>query len=279
MRGHLANVGNRLLAELAADHVQVRPVREVHVERVVAEAEHLARRQMPGRQRQGVDRVLRVAAPCVGQLPPLPKSLFVERRSRVRHRRIKVRKLTVQIQRQIQRARHRLCRVFRQAENEVANDVDAGVLDLTHRLVNLVDVVALVDVDEHLVVGGLDAQREPVEAGALQLVEHVVFHRVDARVSPDVQVVAAVDNQIADAKHVAHVQHEHFVGEFDVSHAVLVHEQIDFVDHPLWAPEPVAVHVGVEPERMFTALERRLNTAERAVIRAAAAGVEDDQRP
>ena len=101
-----------------------------------------------------------------------------------------------------------------------------------HRVVHLANLVALVDVGQHAVVGRLDAEREPVEPGALELVEHVVFDRVDARVGPDVQVVAALDQQIADAEHVALIQHEHLVGELDVPHAVPVDEQIDLGDDP-----------------------------------------------
>ena len=67
-------------------------------------------------------------------------------------------------------------------------------LMLPHGVVDLFDLVALVDVGQHAIVGRLDAERQPVEAGALELLEHVVLHRVDARVRPDVQVVAALDD-------------------------------------------------------------------------------------
>ena len=65
------------------------------------------------------------------------------------------------------------------------------------------------------------------------------------------------------------VQDEHLVGNLDVPYAVRVDEKINFLDDALRAPEPVAVHGAVQPCRLFALLERRLNTTERAVIRAA----------
>ena len=66
------------------------------------------------------------------------------------------------------------------------------------RVVDLLDLVALVDVAQHAIAGGFDAEGEPVEASPLQLVEHAVFHGVDPRIRPDVQIVAPLDDQIAD---------------------------------------------------------------------------------
>ena len=70
---------------------------------------------------------------------------------------------------------------------------------------------------------------------------------------------------------VADVEHEHLVGELDVPHAVLVHEQIDFLDDALRAPEAVGIHSFLQPQLLLAGLERRLDAAERALVRAARA--------
>src|SRR5262249_10695299 len=65
VRGHLADVLDRLGPEAPLDHGQVGRAGEVAVEGRVAEAQHLGGREVLGRQRQRVDRVLGVAEPGV----------------------------------------------------------------------------------------------------------------------------------------------------------------------------------------------------------------------
>jgi len=66
----------------------------------------------------------------------------------------------------------------------------------------------------------LDPQRQPAKSSALQLVQELVLDRVHPCVGPDVQIMAALDDAIADAQHVVGVQHEHLVDELDVLHPV-----------------------------------------------------------
>src|SRR6185295_11378766 len=77
---------------------------------------------------------------------------------------------------------------------------------------------------------GLDPEREPVDARALELLEELVLHRVDARVRPDVEVVAALDDEVADPEDVALVEHEHLVEDLDIANLVFLDEKIDLLD-------------------------------------------------
>ena len=58
----------------------------------------------------------------------------------------------------------------------------------------------------------------------LQPIEHAVLNRIDACVGPNIQIVAALDQRVAETIHVTRVEHKHLVGELDVPHAVRVHE-------------------------------------------------------
>ena len=48
-------------------------------EKIVAETEHLAGREVPCRQRKGIDGVLRIAAPAAGKLPSATHGFVVKR--------------------------------------------------------------------------------------------------------------------------------------------------------------------------------------------------------
>ena len=93
--------------------------------------------------------------------------------------------------------------VLGQAEDVVADHVDARALRTWS--IDFVDfflIEALVDVGSHAVLRRFDAERQPVEAGLLQLVQHAILDRVDAGIGPDIQVVAALDDPVADAQDV-----------------------------------------------------------------------------
>ena len=79
---------------------------------------------------------------------------------------------------------------------------------------------------------------------------------------------------VADAEDVPAVQHEHLVGDLDVPHAVLRARACRSARGRVRAPEAVAVATSLQPAGLLAALERRLDAAERAVIRAAERGVE-----
>src|SRR5438552_2740832 len=120
--------------------------------------------------------------------------------------------------------------------------------DRLDRLVHLLPSEPLVHVVADSLARRLDSEREPVEAGPLEPVEHPVAHGVHARIGPEVQVVPALDDEIADAEHVLGIEHEHLVGDLDVANAVAVHEGVDLGDHRLRAPEPVTAAVLLVPE-------------------------------
>ena len=46
---HVADVGERVFAEFPADELELRRMRVVNIERVIAEPQHFARREMPRR--------------------------------------------------------------------------------------------------------------------------------------------------------------------------------------------------------------------------------------
>ena len=120
-------------------------------------------------------------------------------------------------------------------------------------VVDLADPVSLVHRDQDALIGRLDAEREPVEPGVLQLVEHALLDGIDPRVRPDVQPVVALDQQIADAEHVPGVEDEHLVGELDVADAVPVDEEVDLLDDARRAPEAVAVDRLLDAEHLLAA--------------------------
>src|SRR5439155_19799794 len=85
-------------------------------------------------------------------------------------------------------------------------------------------------------------------------------------VRPDIQVVAALDDPIANAEDVATIEDEHFICDLEIAHAVAVYEQVNLLDDGVRAPEAVRVCRTVAPCGQFAAFERGLDTAERAVI-------------
>ncbi len=245
---------------------EIAVVGEVAVEGVVAEGEHLRAGERIGPQRERLVAVLRVADPGIRELPFLFHGHRVELGAGVGHRAVEVGELAVRLQREVERLLHGLAGVVGQPEDVVADHVDAGVLDLLHHLEDLGRAeAALLHAVAHVLAARLDAEREPAEAGAGELVEELVLDGVHARVGPDVEIVAALDDAVADAEHVVAVQHEHLVHELDVLHAVLLDEEIDFLDHALRRPQAVG---GLA--------ERRVDAAERALVGAAEARVHRD---
>ena len=160
-------------------------------------------------------------------------------------------------------------RVFRQTEDVVRDDVNARFADFFQRHEDLILVEALVDVIANGFVGCFDPERQPPEAGPAKLVQHAVPDRVDARIRPDIEVVSPLDHPVADRLDVTGIEHEHLVSNFQVADAVLRDQRVDLGEDCGRAPHAIAVHRLACCRGLVSRSERRLDAAERAVIRAA----------
>ena len=56
------------------------------------------------------------------------------------------------------------------------------------------------------------------------------------------------------------MEHEHFVGDLDVPHPVLIDQGVELRHNRFNTPEPIAVRTGLQPQLSLAALKRRLNT-------------------
>src|SRR5438270_13727642 len=92
----------------------------------------------------------------------------IERRSWIRHRRIKIRELTFQIFCQVQGFTHRFEVVIRQSEYEVADDVNAGFLDLADNAHNVERSEFLLRAASYMLAARFDSEREPANSGGAQ---------------------------------------------------------------------------------------------------------------
>ena len=109
-----------------------------------------------------------------------------------------------------------------ETEDVVHADVDAVAAYALDGAANvLVAEAALLDTVADVAATGFDTEAEPGEPRPPQLLEKRVVDRVDPRVRPDVEVVATLDQQVADAKDVALVQHEH-LGRGSINYAYLL---------------------------------------------------------
>ena len=88
--------------------------------------------------------------------------------------------------------------------------------------------------------------------------------RVHPGVSPEVQIVAPLDDQVAQiVDHMGFLQGEHLVDDLDVLHAVTAHQKIDLLDHLLRA---AVADAGLA--------EEGVDAAETALEGAAQAGID-----
>jgi len=158
---------------------------------------------------------------------------------------------------------HGFQRVVRQAEHVVADDVDARVPEGADRGGDVAPQV-LVHVRAHVGVAGLDAGADPLDADLPQARQQVVEHVVDADVDPDVQVVVALLEQFAEARHSRAVQHEQLVGEADVADAVLLDQLVDPADDGLHGP---VLDAGLAEDGVDAAVVAVVGAVERGVER------------
>ena len=133
IRRHPRDFGNGGVSELAPDHSEVLGPAEVRLEGLVAKSQHLSCAQVPGRQRKRIRRMLRVPAPVRWQAPPALHRQLVQLRPGIRHGRIEVCELAIQLQREVHSCLHRFKRIFRKAKYVVGDHIDSGRSDPSHR--------------------------------------------------------------------------------------------------------------------------------------------------
>ena len=179
----------------------------------------------------------------------------VKGRSGIGHGRIKINKLAVEFPRQIEGLLHGLVIVVGQAEDEVADDVDAGFLDFADDGDNIILGERLFGAVAHVLGPGLDPQRQPADAGAFEFIQYPGLDRIDPGIGPDVQAVIAFDQKIANGVHVAVVEHEHLIDDLKGLDAVGVVQQGDFIDHRPGIAHAVTVDI-----------ERRVDAAKHAFV-------------
>ena len=106
------------------------------------------------------------------------------------------------------------------------------------------------------------------------LFQQSIFHRIDPGIGPDIEIVTSFNDGIADAQHVARIEHKHFIGDLDIAYAVFIHEEIDLSDHGLGTPIPITVHALFQTSEFFSALKRGLYATKTTMVRTSERGIE-----
>src|SRR5579863_7770306 len=152
-----------------------------------------------------------------GQLPLLEFGVGVKLRAGIRHCRIKIGPLSVEMKRQVKRRSHALISVIRKTKDVICSDRKTLRLYATNRIDNLlITEPSLIHPIAYMFGRRLDTDSEPPEPGSSHLHQHrIVVHGIDTSVSPDVEVVTALDDLVADVVDVLLVEYEHLVGKFD----------------------------------------------------------------
>src|SRR5712692_2427834 len=109
----------------------------------------------------------------------------------------------------------------------------------------------------------LDPDTEPVESSLLEFFKKLVLNSIDAGVGPDVQIVSPLDNPVTDLDNVPLIKNKHLVRDFDILNTILVYQLINLLEH-----------IGRAPVTNTCATERRINTAECALVGTSQAGLE-----
>ena len=102
---------------------------------------------------------------------------------------------------------------------------------------------ALRDFLPHHLAAGLDAEREPADAGLLEQLERRRPHRVDARIGPHAQAEVALDHLLQERLVVALVEEEHLVAD---AHRLAAHPRqlLELAGDQCRAPEAHPARVG-----------------------------------
>ena len=185
-----------------------------------------------------------IAGVAVGQLPAFLDRTAMDRAAGQRLAGIQIGHLGIELERKLKRLLHRLQRVFRKAEDVVADHVDVG---RPHRVADLADIdflkAPLGDLLAHQLAAGFDAQRQPADAGAPKQIERGRPHGIDPRIRPHPQIELPTDDLFEQRLVIAPVQEKHFIAD---THRLHPHarEFLELTGDEGRTPETHAARVG-----------------------------------
>src|SRR5262249_46397052 len=160
---------------------------------IIAKLKDLARREIFGGQRQAITGMLTVAGPFFRERNSLAYGTFIKRRAWIRHRRVEIGELAVEIKSQIECGLHGLVIILRQAEDEIAEHVAAATPTPTRDVGPFLLPKSFTDTARNTPPPRLNAERQPIEPRRFQLFQHSLLDCVHARISPDVEIVVTLD--------------------------------------------------------------------------------------
>src|SRR3972149_5679803 len=205
--------------------------------------------------------------PVLAPQQPVALGFGVELGSGVRHSRVEVGKIRVELDRVARGPFERRGRLAGIAEDEEAERLDPRGAHVLQRLADLEALEALHHVLAGLVRFGFDPEREHPAARSLQPIhEGGVLQVVGARIAEPPDVQSSGDELLADRAERFHIERDRVAPQIEELPAVLAYDALHFVDQRRGAPLAELVAL----------MERR--DAEVARIRTSARGFADEVR-
>src|SRR5262249_54960787 len=136
--------------------------------------------------------------------------------------------------------------------------------DCVYRFDDVALVESFVDIIADPFARRFNTKGEPLNPGTFEFFHHAFLHSVDSSVSPNIEIVMTLNDEVAKIYYVLRIKHKQLVRDLDIPHSILIHKFFNFGADRLGFPHPVAVDRRFESHERLTGFERGLNTAKAA---------------